>query len=398
MTRSDSQLTPDAPRCSRLGIVAFAMILVIAIIALPKAGIASETRAGAEVDIGADETVDDDLYVSAGEVSIQGDVTRDAFIAAGDVDLSGDIDGAVYIAAGNVEIDGTVGGSVRVLGGNTVISGNIAGDLVLIGGATRIEPSASIDGDLLIHGGRLELQGELGGDISGNVSDATIGGTVDGDVDIQVDMLEVTSQAEIGGSLDYTGFQGADIAPGADIDGGVERARIMPWATGDGLWARFFSPLVRTLWLLVAGAVMIAVAPRLAAAVGENVRRPWIGLVVGLLSLVVLPVLAVALITSVIGLPVGVILLALLAIALYLSQVVVGQWLGAVILPGSWNDGSRGYLLLAMTIGVLIISAFRFVPLPFVSTVVNALVAVVGLGAMVLIVRRLRPVAPGRVA
>jgi hypothetical protein len=144
--------------------------------------------------------------------------------------------------------------------------------------------------------------------------------------------------------------------------------------------------------MLITGALIIAVAPRLASALNENARQPVVALIVGLLSLVLIPVAAVLLAVTVIGIPASFILLVAYAIALYLSQYVVGQWLGSLLLPSSWNDGSRGFLLLSMTIGVLIIAALRFfLPVSWVAALVTVLVMIVGLGAAVLLVRQLRP-------
>ncbi len=394
-------MSPSADRSSRsvaarfrghrLGLAAFALMLLLATLALPVPGFAFEARSEGTVTIDPTELIDDDLYVAAGEFTLQGRVNRDVYVAAGTIDIPGSVGGSLNIAGGEISVDGAVGGTVRVAGGDTAISGNVNRDLLIVGGITEIDAAASVEGDVLVYGGQLDLEGTVGGNVTGTVGSMTIEGTVDGDVDLDVQSLDVASGGEIDGSLDYGSRQEADISPGAEIVGNVEYTEITPWGTGDGLRAILFSPLVRTVWLLAAGAIMVALAPRFSAVVSGNVSRPWIPAIVGMLSLVVLPVLAILLMVSVIGLPVGLILLALFFISLYLSQIVVGQRIGTLILPRRWNDGSRGFLLLAMTLGVILISAFRFVPLPYVSALVNLVVAIIGLGAMVLLVRQLRP-------
>lgn len=387
-----STVKPDAnrPKSHRLGLAAFAIILLMTALALPVLGIASEMRSGGTVTIEATELIDDDLYVAAGEFILEGRTNGDVLVAAGRIDVPGSVIGSLNIAGGETDVDGEVGRSVRILGGDTVLSGDIGGDLVIFGGRTEVQESVSIGGDLLIYGGELDLRGDVLGSVKGTVGSMTIGGRVDGDIDLDVQSLEVTTGAEIDRLLQYVSRQEADIAPGADI-GEVQHTETAPWGTGDGFRAQLFSPLVRTLWLLAAGVALVVLAPRLSAAVSGNVSRPWIPAIIGLLTVMLLPVIAIVLMISVIGLPVGLILLVLFVIALYLSQVVVGQRIGTLLLPRRWNDGSRGFLLLAMTLGVILISAFRFVPLPFVSAVVNLVVAVLGLGAVVLLVRQLRP-------
>lgn len=378
-------------RSHRLGAVACGLILLVMTIALPFWSMAAEYLSERDVTIGASEFVTDDLYVFTDALTLNGSAARDVAVVAATIDINGSISGSLNAVGGSISIPGTIGQSVRIISDDAAISGTISGDLLILGGTTVVEDDGVIEGDVQVVGGMLEMDGTVGGDLSGNVADVTINGFVGGDVDVEVQELDVSSQADIEGVLSYISPMEADIATGAQIDGPVARQDIAPWGTDGGLRSKFFSPLVRTVWLLGTGAVLVALAPRLAAAASGNVRRPWVAGIIGLVAVALIPIVALALMVTVVGMPAGLILMTLLILALYLSQVVVGQRLGMLLLPRRWNDGSRGYLLLAMSIGVILLSALRFVPIPFVSSVVNLLVAIVGLGASVLLVRQLRP-------
>jgi len=223
-------------------------------------------------------------------------------------------------------------------------------------------------------------------------------GTIGGDVSVDVERIELGNGAEIAGSLSYVAPSAVRIREGARISGPIDRDSIAPWGVGSDIRARFFSPLVRTVWMLMTGAIIIALAPRLASALNDTLRRPALVGIVGLVAIPLVPGIAVLLIASVVGIPLSMLILTTYLMALYLSQFVVGQRIGSLILPDRWNDGSRGYLLLSMTIGVLLLSVLRFVPIPFLGTLVNVLVAVLGLGAAVMLIRELRPDRSGRVA
>ena len=388
---SERMLIATSPRSRRLGVVACGLILLMVTIALPFWSLGAEYRSEQNVTVGSAQLVDDDLYVFANAFTLDGRVSRDVVAGASMIEINGSITGSLNAVGGDITIPGTVGRSVRIVSGDTAISGTISGDLLLLGGTTTIENDGVIEGDVQVYGGTLDMDGTIDGNLSGNVADLNINGFVAGDVSIDVQNLDVTSQANIGGTLDYVSPIEADVAAGAQIDGSVDRQTVAPWGGGNDVRSRFFSPLVRTVWLLVTGAVIVALAPRFATTVSSNVRRPWIAAIVGVLAVGVVPLVALGLMITVIGLPMGLILVALFVIALYLSQIVVGQRIGMLLLPRSWNDGSRGYQLLAMSVGVILLSALRFIPVPFVSSVVNLLVAVVGLGAAVLLVRQLRP-------
>jgi hypothetical protein len=127
--------------------------------------------------------------------------------------------------------------------------------------------------------------------------------------------------------------------------------------------------------------------------VANGVRhRPLGSIGIGLLVAIFAPILIVILLFTVIGWPIMLILLAAYLTALYLSQVFVGLAIGRFILPNSWGDDGRGFNLLAMTLGVLILSGLRLIPFPFVSWAIATITAIVGLGAIVLGPRWRRPV------
>lgn len=380
-----------SPRSSRLGLMAFALILFFGTFAMPMWSLASEVRSDDDVSIEATETVNDDLYVAAGEFSLVGTANRDVYAAAGRVDVPGSVFGSITVTGGEITISGSVARTARIAAGDTEISGTIGGDLLIFGGTTRLEEGATVQGDVHILGGRFIQQGSVRGDITGSVGQLTLDGEVGGNVDVDVETIAVTPAAQIAGSVDYASPDGPQFSASPNIAGDVTYRSTSPWGPGEAFQGRLFSPLVRTLWLLMAGALIIALAPRFAGAVSTNVRRPWVAAIVGIVSIVLIPIVAILLMATIVGIPVGLIVVALYVIALYLSQVVVGQRLGTVLLPRSWNDGSRGYLLLAMTIGVILISAFRFIPVPYVGSAVKLLVAIVGLGASVLLIRQLRP-------
>jgi hypothetical protein len=93
----------------------------------------------------------------------------------------------------------------------------------------------------------------------------------------------------------------------------------------------------------------------------------------------------VLLLATVIGIPAGLIVLGVYLVALYLTQVIVGMAIGRYILPNGWNDGSRGFHLLAMAIGVILIGGLRFVPLPYVHGLLMLAITVWGLGAVAML-------------
>jgi len=391
-----SPQSPRTPRPSRMTLASFAIILIVATVALPIIGSAGEVRSGGSVTIAQNERIAEDLYLSAGTVELLGTVNRDASIAAGDVTIEGAVEGSLNLAAGQADISGTVGGSVRVAAGSIEVTGEIGGDLVVAGGRVTIPSQATIGGDLIVTGGNVDVRGSIAGDVRGSAMSMSIGGEVRGNVDVGTSRFEVLSSARIGGNVIYASASSGSISSGASIAGTVERANQSPWG-GSGGWLEHSSGrLLRALWALIAGVVIVAFAPRVANAIARNGRSILAAIGVGLLTLIVAPIIAIALTVSLIGLPTGLILLGLFVMTLYLTQVFAGLTIGRFILPNGWNDGSRGFNLLAMTLGVIVIAATNFIPVPFVSGVISAVVTLWGLGAAAMILGQLgtRPAMP----
>lgn len=390
---AESQIGGDAsvidrrttPRGSRMGLAAFAILLLLTSIALPVVAAASEIRSGTSVDIQANERITEDLYSSAGSITISGTVTRDASIAAGRARIDGTIDGSVMLAAGRADVPGTIGGSLRIAGGVVEVGGDIDGDLVVLGGRVTVPSGGSVGGDVIVAGGIVDLQGDIVGDVRGIAMSATIAGVVGGDVDIESSRVSVPGTARIGGDLRYLTAGNPDISSAADILGTTERVAQMPWEPSTGGSSRPFGPLLRTVWALIAGVVIIALAPRLADAIGRSGRAVLRAVGVGLLALIVVPVVTGILIVSTIGVPIGLIFLGSFVALLYLSQVFAGLAIGRFVLPDRWNDGSRGYHFLAMTIGVIILAVLNFIPLPFASAVIAVAVTMWGVGAALMV-------------
>ena len=372
-----------APR--RLGIAAFALIALVGIVSLPASGLAGNNRTGSDVEVGSTERITEDLYVAAGSFTFAGLATGDVLVAAGQVDVTGDIQGSLMVAAGEADLDGDIGGSLRIAGGRVRITGAVAGDVLLMAGRLELASGATIGGNLLLAGGDVDLDGTISGDIDGWVGDLTIAGDVQGAVDVRTGSFAIDASARIAGPVTYASRTEADVSSGAQAAQGVVREELNPWGDGEDAFSRAAGGLLRTMWALIAGVVLIAAAPRLADALGGNAKRLMPALPLGLLALVATPLAIILLLATVIGIPAGLIVLGAYLAALYLTQVIVGMAIGRYVLPNGWNDGSRGFHLLAMAIGVILIGALRFIPLPYVHGLTMLVITIWGLGAVAML-------------
>lgn len=389
MTNASRFTTSVRPSPRAMTWAALVVIGLLSFIALPGWLLAADSRTGTDVTIEADETVTDDLYLAGGTVTFLGRAQRDVTIAAGEVVISGPIGGSLNLAAGRAEITAPISGSLRILGGTVTLTGNVGGDVVMTGGRLEVTSSARINGNILLAGAQLDMRGQVAGDINGLAGTSSIGGSVTGAVDLSTGNLNIANTARIDGPVTVTGKQEASVASGAEVPGGITHNTVSPWGGGQSPLQAASGGLLRTLWMLVTGGLIVLVTPKLAQHLGRNGQRLIPAVPLGLLAIVALPFVAVALMATVIGFPAGVIVLLLLGVALYITQAVAGMAIGRFILPRAWDDGSRGYLLLTTTLGIVLIAVFRFLPVPWVWAVASTIVTMWGLGSILMMIPQL---------
>lgn len=376
------------------------MFSIVALVTLLGALLIGPTASAAEiitednVTVSASETYNEDVYIFSGEVQFNGTTTRDLIVGSQDLIIgdTGRINGNLNVGAQDITIRGSVDRSARVAGQTITISGTIGGDLLVAGESVTIEEGARIRGDLLVAAAEVDVAGDVDGDIRGGVGELDIANArIGGDVRVEVDDLSITgSQTTVGGSVIYESEDAANIGDDVTITGSVQRddpdvTSFQNDFVAGGLIAGLYSLLAS----LIAGVVVVLLIPTTAVSIAEGVRRrPHWSLLAGIVLIIAVPILILLLMVTIIGLPIGFILLFAFLAVLYLSQVFVGLALGRLILPKSWGDAGRGYNLLAMVLGVTIIGGIRLIPVPFLSGIIAVIVALLGLGALLMRVHR----------
>ena len=370
-------------------IVCLVAILLITFTAVPV--LAADVRSGATVTVASGEVIDDDLYMAGGDLIIDGTVNGDIFAAGQTIIINGTINGGITVAAQTIIVNGEIARGARLAAGRTLnVNGNTNRDLVALGTTVSVASTARIGGDLLLGAGIARVDGLIEGDIKGGGGEVTITDEVGGDIELEVNQLTIASTANIQGDLTYTSENEADIEPGAQVGGtttyepaGIEEpAKAAPLA-GVGGW------IISFLMALVTGIIIIFVAPRRSTSIADSIRnKPWPSLGWGAVILFATPTAAIVVCITVIGIPVGLIALALYGIAIYLSQVFVGLFIGRWIIGYFREVESKAILVGALASGLAILSLLRLIP--YLGFFIGLATALFALGALVVSERRLR--------
>ncbi len=343
-------------------------------------------RSGDTVTVPAGETIHDDLYVAGGRVEVLGRVTGDLVVAGGQVLVRGPVDGDVIAAGGEVRLEGPVGQSIRAAGGSLELRNVVAGDVVAAAGRLITAGDLQAKGDTALTGGELVLGGRLGRSLRAGAGSLTLNGEVAGPASLTAPDLHVASRAVIAGPLEVATRAARPIAAGATLRGPVtQRTLTEPAGPGFGGWLFGF------LMALTAGITLLWLLPEAADRSGEAAARaPGWRMLAGLLALIGAPLAAALAMVTVVGIPLGLILLAGYLVALYLAQLVVAWTAGRRLFElGQARVIGFGPRVGALALGLVIVYLLRAIPL--LGPLATLVVLVWGLGTIAtLLYERLR--------
>jgi cytoskeletal protein CcmA (bactofilin family) len=206
----------------------------------------------------------------------------------------------------------------------------VGGYLVAAGGTVDVMPSSTVENGLFVRAGKAKVDGTVKGPLEVRGGEALINGTVEGDVRVYAGRVSLGERAVLRKDLQYASGREAKIAPGARVFGSVSR---LPEPIGDRARGAALVPTLASFFgPIVAGIAVVLLLPGFARTVTtESVAHFGRDALVGGGVLVLLPVAAVLLVVSVVGLPLGMIGgLAYLALLL-ISRICAGLVLGALV-------------------------------------------------------------------
>jgi hypothetical protein len=284
-------------------------LLAALLLTFPVSAGAAELRAREQATIGQSERIAEDAYVFGGTVSSAGSVAGDIIVGGGTVIIDGSVSGDVMVGGGTVTVLGRVGDDLRIAGGTITISAPVSDDVVVVGGQTSLS-GEGVGGDMLWAGGTLNVGGPVSGSLKLAGGEVYVNATIDGDLEFRGDKLVLGPQAVIGGDVIYTAPQKLTLEEGAVVRGETTYTK-----SGEkspigmkGLFA-IISVLVLGKFLSVlACALVIGLGLRRwsSTIIAGVTKAPLLELGRGFAVFVLWPLASVALLFTVLGIPLGI--------------------------------------------------------------------------------------------
>lgn len=321
---------------------------------------------------------DHTIYKFGREITITGQVDGDIYCAGQTVVIDAEVNGDVLCAGQTVTVNGDVAGNVRAAGQTINLGGQVGVNASLAGNSVTVNEKATIGRDLSATADTMIVNGSVGRDLDAAGNKLTIDTTVGRHVDAAVgNELLLGSSARISGNLNYHGVNdNLQQAGAAQVVGKVTYHK--EEVKDDG-WAAFWRVYFMVAKIVVA-VVLVALLPQVFRRWHGLARQRWgAALLTGFIAMFAWPLAALALLATVFGAPLGILLILLWLVALFPSAVLAMYTVGHLI-------GPKLHPLLIALLGALALGLLEM--LPWVGGIVLMLAYWFGTGAFLLNVRQ----------
>jgi cytoskeletal protein CcmA (bactofilin family) len=360
---------------------------------------AFEGRAVFRYTLPADKTIHTDLYVMGWNVDIKGTVDGDLVVLGGIVRVQGAVHGNLFLSGGRVEVTGPVSGEInvialsadvnttcqqcRMLALDTEEKGIVSGDLLEFG--VMVYSKGKVLKDTLMGGDDLSLAGTHMGKFLAYGKRVVIKGIVAGNTRVTAaSSVHLSKKGFLMGNLIYTS---PSVLEGKmkHVTGKIIHYYPPPRFVGVLRFPWIYTLLhsiLSAVWLIVVGLFALSTWLKRPVRIIMDgmLYHPWESFLFGVVICLTVPTLGVILMLSILGLPLGFIMLSLFAIGVYVTRLFVSLWIGERVLgrlehhrPPYWQSLPIGVLLFTVLTSIPylgVVFSLITIPLPFGARVV----------------------------
>jgi cytoskeletal protein CcmA (bactofilin family) len=171
------------------------------------------------------ESIDDDYYIYANKLSVEGLINGDLSAFSFKSQIQGEVTQSANLFAKSVKHFGKVDGSLRAFAQEVTVNGYVGRSAVLFGNEVEVNRKAVIERDLNVYGGVVTMDGTVKGNANIKCARLELTGVIVGNLDITADNINISAPAVVTGNLNYTSIHQANI----QLDKGVSITGTTTW-------------------------------------------------------------------------------------------------------------------------------------------------------------------------
>lgn len=342
--------------------------LLLSLFITPFNADASIIRSDKSAVIGAEENINNNVYLVGGDPKVLGNVSSDVFALGNNVEILGNVEGDVLAFGGSLNVKSNISGDVRIVGANVNIENNISGDLVVVGSNITVNENAKVVGEIILIGGTVNLKNTSEKHIRVISGTTVVSGKILSTANVTSEKIHIMKNAEVSGNLSYFSPRQALIEDGSKIDGSVSFNKVNS-IRENGIVKHLivsflnFWMLFRFVTTLILTFILVYVFKIFSQNTAlQSIKSFWKSLFIGIMTFVFVPVIITIFLISLILLPVAILVGMIYAGIFIVSNAIAGIALGALLKKTFTKNKSLEVSFHTATIGVVVLTLLQFVP------------------------------------
>lgn len=368
-------------------------LAVLLVLSLPRLGYAIEFTATNTFELAETQTLTNEIWTQAHTITLAGTANEDCFLLANSMGqhpttniptlrLSGLFKADIWGLGETIEVTGPVARHTRLAALKTImLNSRIGRNLMAFAPTISLGEASLVSGSSILGGQDIILNGTIKGVTRVFGNKVTLTGTFEDDLHVSANEITVMPGTRIHGNFHYQMDGDLVLDSGVALEGRmIKEEAVIPPPT------RPSSSLMVQLSLLcgaiLAGMAFVSLMPGVTAlSIHKLTESTWRCLLFGFITFALVPLIAVFLVLTVAGIPLSLILLMTYLILLYVSKIIVGLFVGHLIIRKN-APVPANLLFPVMALGLLVLYATTNLPFPF-DIIFWFAITLSGMGALV---------------
>lgn len=345
--------------------------------------------------LGKGEVLNDDLWLSANSVEIEGQAKNDLFLMAtasswktqdekdGNILLAGQSENDVWALGNTITLTGAIRDHARLLARIITVNGSVSNSSIFAGNSIHLTQTARMGRDVLVFGENVIMEGNVDGNLIIFCKSVTLAGKCAGNVRVAAGDIVVLPQTQITGDFIYSSPSELVLDKGVVLRGRLIReAEEISKAERKPLisWPSLFLQSWLFIGALCVGALMLFFFPVFLNESAAQIKNSfWKCMAVGFVAICLVPFVCFFLAISLVGLPLAILTALTFTVLSYLCKIIVALVIGALIVRNR-HQGFKAFP--AMGLGLVLLYAAAGSGLA--GSIVSFLIVCLGQGGIIL--------------
>lgn len=343
---------------------------------------ASSYKNAEQIHITENEIVEGNLYVGAIDLIVDGNIGGDLIGFAENITINGEIAGDLIVVASALEVNGRVEGNIRSLANSFNFNGFAGRNITSFGEKINTSEDSVVAWDLLTSNRETNLKGLIKGNLDSRSDNINLSNITEKNAKIKVNNDEnsfyLSPGASIEGDLDYYKTEELNLKQGENevVKGNITYNKV---DNSKNVQLFFIDLLLRIMGAILIAFLLVFGFKKITQGVLKSLASfKNKDIIPGALFLMISPIIAFFFFITLFGIPFSFLIMSFYFIAIYLSQLFFGIFIGDLIY-NKINKNKNYFLFVSLGIAL----SFAAFSLPYLGSFIAILVVLFTLSGII---------------